>query len=60
MYGLQHELILRRNSNYIAIIKTDDKENGVDKVADRKVEILKLSRYVPHVTLSDEAKLSLM
>ena len=43
-----------------AIIKIDGKENDVDKVADRKVIILKLSWYMPYVTLNDEAKLSLM
>ena len=60
MYGLQHTLILRRNYDSDAIIKTVVKENGVDKVADRKVNISKFSWYMPHVTLNDEAKLSLM
>ena len=57
---MQHKLILRRNGDDNAIIKTDDKENGVDEVADGKIEISKLSWYMPHVTLSDEAKLILM
>ena len=60
MYGLQHTLILRRNYDDDAIIKTVDKENGVDKVADGKVINLNLSWYMPHATLNDDAKLSLM
>ena len=47
MYGLQHTLILRRNYDDDAIIKTDVKENDVDKVADGKVIISKLSWYMP-------------
>lgn len=60
MYGLQHTLILRRNYDDEAIIKSDDKEDGADKIDDGKVTVLKLSWYMPHVTLNDEAKLSLM
>ena len=59
MNGLQHTLILRRNYDDDAIIKTD-KENDVDKVADEKVIFSKLSWYIPHVTLNNEAKWSLM
>ena len=60
MHGLQHTLILRRNYDDDAIIKSDAKENDTDKVADGKVIISKLSWYMPHATLNDEAKLSLM
>ena len=50
MYGLQHALILRRNYDDDAIIKTDDKENCVEKVAKRKSCSYEISWYMPRVT----------
>lgn len=61
IYGLQHTLILRRNYNADAILKSSERDaNNIEKVADGKLNILKLSWYMPHVTLSDETKLILM
>lgn len=60
IYGLQHTLILRRNYDADAIFKSNAQEANVDKVMDGKLNILKLSWYMPHVTLSDETKLILM
>ena len=45
---------------YLFETETDDKENSVDKLDDGTVEFSKLSWYIPHVSLIDETKLSLM
>lgn len=59
IYGVEHELILRRNHNNDALFKSDASVANVDSTANGKIEIMKLSWYMPHIKLSDEFKLSL-
>jgi len=54
MYCLQHILILRRNSDSEAILKSDAQESDVDKVPNWKIIISKISWYMPHFKLNDE------
>ena len=59
MYGVEHELVLRRNHNNNAIIKSDEKVNNEDKVPDGDIVINKLVWRMPHARLSDEVKVTL-
>lgn len=59
IYGVEHELILRRNHDNDALFKSSAVVAGNDSTKDGKIEITKLTWYVPHIKISDEYKLSL-
>lgn len=59
MYGVEHTLILRRNHDSDAIIKSNEKEGNVEAVPRGKIIISKLSWHMPHAKISDEYKIPL-
>ena len=61
MYGVEHELNLRRNHDNDALFKTSvlNDAGNADKVVDGKIDIKKLVWHMPHAKISDEYKLRL-
>ncbi|XP_076042231.1 uncharacterized protein LOC143026115 [Oratosquilla oratoria] len=55
MYSIRHQLILRRAStNANAILKSDAKNGGDDKVPDEEIVLTKISWRIPHLKPSDD------
>ncbi|XP_076059513.1 uncharacterized protein LOC143036150 [Oratosquilla oratoria] len=55
MYGIRHQLILRRAStNANGILKSDAKNGGDDKVPDGEIVLTKISWRIPHLKPSDD------
>ena len=58
VHGLKHNLTLTRNDDNDAIFKTDATDGGGnDTVVNGKVELSKISWFMPHVTPADKDKL---
>ena len=61
VYGLKHTLTLTRNNDNDAIFKTDATAGNpaVDVIVDGKVNLTKISWFMPHVTPADKYKMEL-
>ena len=60
VYGLKHNLTLTRNDDNDAIFKIDTVDGGGnDTIVNGKVELSKISWFMPHVTPADKDKLEL-
>ena len=62
VYGLKHTLTLTRNNDNDAIFKTNANNGAappVDNIIDGKVELKKISWFMPHVTPADKDKMEL-
>ena len=59
MYGTKHELVLHRTTDTDTIFRSNAKEAGVDKVKKGKINLTKISWYMPIIKLSDESKIML-
>ena len=62
VYGLKHTLTLTRNDDNNAIFKSNANDGAVppvDTVVDGKVELSKISWFMPHVTPADKDKMEL-
>ena len=60
VYGLKHTLTLTRNNDDDAIFKSGAQDGGGnDRVANGKVDLKKITWFMPHVTPADEDKMKL-
>ena len=62
MNGLKHDQLINNQNNDAIIKSAEQGEIGGearDSVADGKIDIKKISWFIPHIQLSDQAQLSL-